>query len=65
MDYTNGLITDYGNHRFDTVHQIMGEEIPLTAASSALRFNPPKRNAGDLYDMQAGHLRIPELYPQL
>ncbi len=32
MDYTNGLITDYGNHRFDTVHQIMGEEMPLTAS---------------------------------
>jgi len=57
MDYTNGLITDYGNHRFDTVHQIMGEEIPLTAASSALRFN--KRNAGDLYDMQQATFQYP------
>jgi len=57
MDYTNGLITDYGNHRFDTVHQIMGEEIPLAAASSALRFN--KRNAGDLYDMQQATFEYP------
>ena len=24
MDYTNGIISDYGNHRFDSVHQIMG-----------------------------------------
>ena len=57
MDYTNGLITDYGNHRFDSVHQIMGEEIPLTAASSAIRFN--KRNAGDLYDMQQATFEYP------
>ena len=29
MDYTNGIISDYGNHRFDSVHQIMGVETPL------------------------------------
>ncbi|MCC7175773.1 MAG: Gfo/Idh/MocA family oxidoreductase [Bryobacterales bacterium] len=57
MDYTNGLITDYGNHRFDTVHQIMGEEIPLRASSSAVRFN--KVNAGDLYDMQQATFEYP------
>lgn len=39
MDYTNGLITDYGNHRFDTVHQVMGQEIPTAVSSSAVRFN--------------------------
>jgi predicted dehydrogenase len=50
MDYTNGIISDYGNHRFDTVHQIMGDEIPLVVSSSALRFN--KSRVGDLYDMQ-------------
>ncbi len=50
MDYTNGIISDYGNHRFDSVHQIMGDEIPLTVASSALRFN--QKLAGDIYDMQ-------------
>ena len=50
MDYTNGIITDYGNHRFDSVHQIMGVELPKTAVSSAVRFN--KTRAGDIYDMQ-------------
>ncbi|HTS28497.1 MAG TPA: Gfo/Idh/MocA family oxidoreductase, partial [Bryobacteraceae bacterium] len=37
MEYTNGIITDYGNHRFDSVHQIMGVERPATAVSSAVR----------------------------
>ena len=50
MDYTNGIISDYGNHRFDSVHQIMGDEIPLVVSSSAVRFN--KQRVGDLYDMQ-------------
>jgi len=39
MDYTNGIISDYGNHRFDTVHQIMGAEIPLKVSSSSMRFD--------------------------
>jgi len=57
MDYTNGIISDYGNHRFDSVHQIMGEESPLTVASSAVRFN--KRLAGDIYDMQTATYEYP------
>jgi predicted dehydrogenase len=57
MDYTNGLITDYGNHRFDTVHQIMGAEIPLTVSSSALLFN--KGRAGDIFDMQQATFEYP------
>jgi predicted dehydrogenase len=57
MDYTNGIISDYGNHRFDSVHQIMGEEIPLAVASSAVRFN--KKLAGDIYDMQTATYEYP------
>jgi predicted dehydrogenase len=57
MDYTNGIITDYGNHRFDSVHQIMGVEIPITVASSALRFN--KQRAGDIFDMQQATFEYP------
>jgi predicted dehydrogenase len=58
MDYTNGIITDYGNHRFDSVHQIMGgKEIPLTVVSSALRFN--RTTAGDIYDMQVATFEYP------
>jgi predicted dehydrogenase len=57
MDYTNGIITDYGNHRFDSVHQIMGEDIPLNVVSSAVRFN--KITAGDIYDMQVATFEYP------
>jgi len=57
MDYTNGIISDYGNHRFDSVHQIMGVETPLTVVSSAVRFN--KKLAGDIYDMQTATYEYP------
>jgi predicted dehydrogenase len=57
MDYTNGIISDYGNHRFDSVHQIMGEEVPLNVVSSAVRFN--KKLAGDIYDMQTATYEYP------
>jgi len=51
------LITDYGNHRFDTVHQIMGEEIPPPPHPPPSGSN--KRNAGDLYDMQQATFEYP------
>jgi len=57
MDYTNGIISDYGNHRFDSVHQIMGVETPLNVVSSAVRFN--KTHAGDIYDMQTAIYEYP------
>ncbi len=57
MDYTNGLITDYGNHRFDSVHQIMGAEIPMQVSSSAVRFN--KTTAGDIFDFQQATFEYP------
>jgi len=57
MDYTNGLISDYGNHRFDSVHQIMGAENPLKVSSSAVRFD--KQKAGDIYDFQQATYEYP------
>ena len=57
MDYTNGLITDYGAHRFDTVNQIMGETVPTKVSSSAVRFN--KTRAGDIYDWQQATYEFP------
>ena len=57
MDYTNGIISDYGNHRFDSVHQIMGVDAPLTVTSSALRFD--KTRAGDIPDMQTAIYEYP------
>ncbi len=57
MDYNNGIISDYGNHRFDSVHQIMGAEIPLKVSSSARRFD--KTRAGDIYDFQQATYEYP------
>ena len=37
-DYAGGTITDFGTHRFDTVHQIMGVEAPLRIAASGDRY---------------------------
>ena len=39
MDYNNGFISDYGNHRFDTVHQVMGVETPLRVSSSGMKLD--------------------------
>jgi predicted dehydrogenase len=47
-DYANGLITDYGTHRFDTVHQIMGEDKPRTIAATGRRF--AQRDLGEMPD---------------
>jgi predicted dehydrogenase len=38
-DYAGGTITDFGTHRFDTVHEIMGVDRPRTIAASGGRFD--------------------------
>lgn len=47
-DYAGGTITDYGTHRFDTVHQIMGVDAPHTVSASGGRFE--LNDAGDQPD---------------
>jgi predicted dehydrogenase len=37
-DYAGGMATDYGTHRFDTVHEIMKEDKPLTANATGGRY---------------------------
>jgi predicted dehydrogenase len=37
-DYAGGTITDFGTHRFDTVHQIMGVDAPLSVAATGNRY---------------------------
>lgn len=37
-DYSGGYITDFGTHRFDTVHQIMGASAPRTIMAAGGRF---------------------------
>ena len=48
-DYSGGFITDFGTHRLDSVHQIMGSEIPKTISAAGGRFNT--KAAGDVYDL--------------
>ena len=48
QDYAGGTITDYGVHRFDTVHQIMGADKPLTVSASGGRY--VLRDMGDMPD---------------
>jgi predicted dehydrogenase len=37
-DYAGGSITDFGNHRLDTVHQVMGVDAPRTVVAAGGRF---------------------------
>lgn len=57
MEYTNGLISDYGMHRFDSVHQIMGVDTPLTVSSSWGRYYPDKM--GDLPEIHQATYEYP------
>jgi predicted dehydrogenase len=56
-DYANGTITDFGTHRFDTVHQIMGQDRPLKVAASGGRFE--LNDAGEMPDI----LQVTVEYP--
>jgi predicted dehydrogenase len=58
MDYTNGIISDYGMHRFDSVHQIMGVDAPLTVASSWTHFRKSKV-VGDLPEVHQATYEYP------
>ncbi len=49
QDYAGGTITDFGTHRFDTVHQIMGVEKPTAVSASGGRFSI--KDAGDQPDL--------------
>jgi predicted dehydrogenase len=37
-DYSSGRVSDYGVHRFDSVHQIMGCDTPTSCNASAYRY---------------------------
>jgi predicted dehydrogenase len=37
-DYAGGLMTDWGTHRLDSMHQVMGVDAPLTVTASGGRF---------------------------
>jgi predicted dehydrogenase len=56
-DYSGGYITDFGTHRLDTVHQVMGVSAPKTVAASGGRFN--LRDDGEIPDV----LQVTYEYP--
>jgi predicted dehydrogenase len=37
-DYGGGLVTDFGVHRFDSMHQVLGVDAPVTVSASGGRF---------------------------
>ncbi len=37
-DYAGGFLTDWGTHRLDSVHQVMGEDAPRTVSAVGGRF---------------------------
>lgn len=57
-DYAGGTITDYGVHRFDTVHQIMGESSPRRISASGGRY--ALRDMGEMPDTLAVSYEYPE-----
>ena len=38
FDYAGGMITDFGTHRFDSLHQVMGVDAPLSVSASGGRY---------------------------
>lgn len=57
-DYAGGYITDFGNHRVDSVHQIMGEDAPRTVSAVGRRLCPA--NAGDIFDLHVVTYQYPK-----
>lgn len=57
FDYSGGFITDYGTHRFDTVHQIMGSDIPKTVSAVSNRYG--LQGVGEIPDV----LQVTYEYP--
>lgn len=47
-EYAGGFITDFGTHRFDTVHQVMGSDAPVAVSASGGRYS--LRDAGNVPD---------------
>jgi predicted dehydrogenase len=48
-DYSGGTITDFGTHRFDTVHQVMGVDTPKTITATGGRFS--NKDMGEMPDV--------------
>jgi predicted dehydrogenase len=56
-DYAGGMATDYGTHRFDSVHEVMAEDSPRTVTAAGGRY--VLKDGGDTPDT----LQITYEYP--
>jgi predicted dehydrogenase len=56
-DYAGGMATDYGTHRFDSVHEVMGEDTPCAVTACGGRY--VLKDGGDTPDT----LQITYEYP--
>jgi predicted dehydrogenase len=56
-DYSGGYITDFGNHRFDSVHQIMNARSPLRVQAFGQRIL--KDHFGDIFDLHVATYEYP------
>jgi predicted dehydrogenase len=57
-DYAGGTITDFGTHRFDTVHQVMGADPPHSVSASGGLFS--LKGSGEMPDV----LQVTYQYPR-
>jgi predicted dehydrogenase len=48
-DYAGGWVTDYGTHRFDSFHQVMGVDAPRTVVATGGRFG--LKDSGETPDL--------------
>jgi predicted dehydrogenase len=48
-DYAGGWVTDYGTHRFDSFHQVMGVDAPRSVVATGGRFS--LRDSGETPDL--------------
>jgi predicted dehydrogenase len=49
-DYSGGVVTDWGTHRFDSMHQVMGVDAPLSVSAIGGRF--ALDDGGEVPDVQ-------------
>ena len=57
FDYAGGLITDWGTHRFDSLHQVMGVDAPISVTAVGRRYE--LQDGGDTPDVLQATFEYP------
>jgi predicted dehydrogenase len=57
FDYAGGFLTDFGTHRFDSVHEVMGADSPLSVTAVGRRYE--LHDGGDTPDMVVATYEYP------